>query len=119
MRKKKPKLPNPTEKSVELSILQFLATIKGMKAWKNQTTGVFDPVRKVYRPLVGKYTGRGSSDILCCYQGRFIAIEVKRPTGSVLSLDQKKFLEEIILSGGIAFVAKSIDDVKEQLKIHF
>jgi hypothetical protein len=109
----------PNEKLVENAILKYLSTIPGMKAWKNQTTGIFDPIRKVYRPLKGRFSGRGSSDILACFQGRFIAIEVKRPKGGIVSLDQQRFIDEIKSSGGIAFVATSIDTVKETLKAEF
>lgn len=107
-----------TEKQVEKAILDFLSTIQGCKAWKNHTTGIFDPQKKIYRSLKGRYSGKGSADILCCIGGWFVAIEVKRPEGSVTSLDQYKFLDEIRNAGGIAFVAKSVDDVKRMLLQH-
>lgn len=117
MSKKKtaPAKPKVTEKQIENAILAFLATIQGCKAWKNLTTGIFDPHRKVYRTLRGKYSGKGSADILACIGGHFVAIEVKKPSGSVVSLHQYKFLEEIRNAGGVAFIAKSVDDVKRTL----
>lgn len=114
MKKKTPGL-KLTEKQIEKAILDFLSTIKGCKAWKNQTTGVFDPSKKTFRTLKGRYSGKGSADILACIGGHFVAIEVKKPTGSVVSLHQYKFLEEIRHAGGIAFIAKSVDDVKRTL----
>lgn len=114
-KKKAPTKPKVTEKQIETAILQFLSTIRGCKAWKNQTTGIFDPHRKVYRTLKGKYTGKGSADILACIGGHFVAIEVKKPTGSVVSIHQYKFLEEIRNAGGVAFIARSVDDVKRTL----
>ena len=110
----KPK-PKVTEKQIENAILSFLASIQGCKAWKNQTTGIFDPTKKVYRSLKGRYSGKGSADILACLGGWFIAIEVKKPTGSVVSIHQYKFLEEIRNAGGVAFIARSVDDVKRTL----
>jgi len=107
--------PKVTEKQIETAILQFLSTIRGCKAWKNQTTGIFDPKTKVYRSLKGRYSGKGSADILACIGGHFVAIEVKKPSGSVVSLHQYKFLEEIRNAGGIAFIARSVDDVKRTL----
>ena len=53
----------------------------------------------------------GNPDIICCYQGRFIAIEVKNKGNEATKLQQHK-LEQIMLAGGIAMVAYSVADVK-------
>jgi len=53
---------------------------------------------------------KGISDILGCWQGRMLAIEIKRPGGRV-SPDQQKFIERVNAEGGFAFVAYSVDDV--------
>lgn len=53
---------------------------------------------------------RGVADILGCWEGRMLAIEVKRPGGKVTD-DQEKFLKKVAENGGIAFVARSVDDV--------
>ncbi len=52
----------------------------------------------------------GIADILGCYQGRMIAIELKSPTGKATP-DQERFLQNVRDNGGIAFVARSIDEV--------
>jgi len=114
-KKKAPTKPKVTEKQIETAILNFLTSIKGCKAWKNQTTGIFDPHKKVYRSLKGRYSGKGSADILACLGGWFIAIELKNPARSVVSIHQYKFLEEIRNAGGVAFIARSVDDVKRTL----
>jgi hypothetical protein len=58
----------------------------------------------------------GVSDILGLLpNGRFLAIEVKSATGRA-SEYQKKFIENVIKNNGVAFIAKSIDEVEEQLK---
>jgi hypothetical protein len=59
---------------------------------------------------------KGIADILGCYQGRMLAIEVKRPGGRV-SLEQKRFIKRVNAEGGIGFVAYSVDDVVERLKL--
>jgi len=59
---------------------------------------------------------RGISDILGCYQGKLLAIEVKKPGGRV-SPDQTRFIERVNAEGGIAFVAWSVDDVVERLEL--
>ena len=58
-----------------------------------------------------KTPGRvGTPDIICCYRGSFIGIEVKSATGKQ-SPAQKQVGKEIEASGGQYIVARSIDDV--------
>ena len=57
---------------------------------------------------------KGISDVLGCYQGRFLAIEIKKHGGRV-SPDQQKFIDRVNDEGGIAFVAWSVDDVVKRL----
>lgn len=59
---------------------------------------------------------KGVSDIIGCLpNGRFLAIEVKAPMGSV-SDEQMEFIFDVRKNGGIAFVARSVEDVVKQLK---
>ena len=102
-----------TEKEIENAILDYLAFLPGVY-WKNNTVGVYDPVKKVHRKP-GKHHRNGVSDILgITNDGCFVAIEVKTKKGR-LSDNQKKFIEDINNNGGIAFVARSIEDVKSRL----
>lgn len=59
---------------------------------------------------------KGVSDILGCYRGRMLAIEVKAP-GYHPSKDQMIFIDNVIAAGGIAFIAYSVEDVIENLGI--
>lgn len=52
----------------------------------------------------------GVPDIVGCYQGRMLAIEVKTDRGRV-SEHQQRFIDNINAAGGLAFVARSVDDV--------
>jgi penicillin-binding protein-related factor A (putative recombinase) len=104
-----------SEKDIEKSILRFLEFVPGGFFWKNNTTGVYDPVRKVFRKSKNKYAINGVSDILGVYQGRFVAIEVKRPQNKERPLEQKIFIDQINRNGGIAFFATSIEEVKAGL----
>lgn len=62
---------------------------------------------------------RGIPDILCCYRGIFVALEVKR--GDVpLSASQPTELQKVELAaikraGGISAVVRSVDDAAEIL----
>lgn len=57
----------------------------------------------------------GMSDIIGqATDGRFLAVECKRPSGK-LSDDQRAFLARVEAAGGIAVCARSVDDVIEAL----
>jgi len=76
---------------------------------------------KSYLKSVGayyvKYHGNqfsqvGVPDILACYKGYFIGIEVKNETGKTSPL-QDVNIELIKEAGGISFVARSVEDVRK------
>lgn len=102
-----------SEKNIENDILIFLSKI-GIMAWKNQSIGVWDAKKKVFRKSNNKFHIKGTADILGIFQGRFLAIEVKTKKG-VLSPDQKLFLNRINEEGGIAFVGTSVEQVAREL----
>lgn len=58
----------------------------------------------------------GIPDILACIDGKFVAIEVKRTKGGVISPLQKAQIEKIKENGGIAGVASSMEEFLEILK---
>lgn len=62
------------------------------------------------------FTKVGIPDILACVNGKFVAIEVKKTGGGVVSEAQKVHIENIIKAGGIAFVADNVEIVKDKLK---
>lgn len=65
----------------------------------------------------GGYQASGIPDILCCYRGYFLAIEVKSPTGKGHASDiQKLKIKAIRDAGGVAFITDNIEDVERVLK---
>jgi penicillin-binding protein-related factor A (putative recombinase) len=102
------------EKEIEKQILDWLETHSHCMAWKNDTVGIFDPVKKIYRKPPKKGKRKGVSDILGIWNGKPLAIEVKSKTGR-LRPDQKEFLAEFEQKGGIAFMARSLDDAIRHL----
>lgn len=101
------------EKKIENEILSFLKMI-GVYCWKNNSVGVFDPVKKVYRKPNNIHHINGVADILGVMGGRFLAIEVKSPKG-VISPEQRIFIARVNEEGGIAFVARSVKQAADQL----
>jgi hypothetical protein len=90
-----------------------LLALHGVRAWRNNTTGVFDPERKRFRTFSGR---KGVSDILGIIPpaGRLVAVECKSGKGK-LSSEQRAFLDDIAAAGGVAVCARSLDDLQAAL----
>jgi hypothetical protein len=98
------------EKAIETQILHFLA-YKGIMAWKIENQGTFDAKKGIYRRKIGPGRTLGVSDIVGLLpNGRLFAIEVKSATGRI-SEHQEQFLNRIKQNEGLAFIARSIEDV--------
>tara|TARA_R110002020_G_scaffold94189_1_gene226872 strand:+ start:150 stop:527 length:378 start_codon:yes stop_codon:yes gene_type:complete len=103
------------EKEIENLILEYLSYMPGY-FWKNQSVGVYDSVRKQFRKSHNKFHVNGVSDILGCLPGgRLVGIEVKTKKGRATA-NQKAFMEKIGNCGALPFIARSVEDVKEQLE---
>ena len=105
----------PSEKAIETQILTYLSYRPDCFAWKNNTTGIYDSSKGVYRNNRNKFAITGVADILGVHMGRILCIEVKKPGGK-LSQAQENFLKRIKECGGIAGMATCVNDVKEILK---
>ena len=100
------------EKTIENNILIYLRG-RQIFSWKVKTVGTFDTKLGRFRKPSPLYL-KGVSDILGLYNGKMIAIEVKSKKGR-LSEDQKLFLHNVNVNGGVGFVARSVEDVEERL----
>lgn len=110
MTKLRMKRPEPLEKDIQSSILDYLQA-RNIFCWKEHSGGIMVDGGTRYMPIGLK----GKADIIGLLRGgRFLAIEVKRPSGKV-SEDQQFFLNMIKDMGGLAFVARNIDDVIKQI----
>jgi hypothetical protein len=114
-----------TEKEIESQILTWLNLQQGIFAFKVNTVGVFDPIKKIYRTNKNPFLINGTSDILACIYGSFVAIEVKTPSGLKSFLNPKKereinqvaFLKKVKEKGkGYALAVSSLDMVIEFVK---
>ena len=95
---RRPWKPPTAEALLTKSIRQLLNSV-GIFAWKEWGGPMSTP---------------GVPDIIGCFKGRLIGIEIKSEKG-VVSEYQKEFIENINRAGGLAFVARSVDDVIEGL----
>lgn len=102
------------ETQIQNTILEYLKW-KKIYCWRNNNTPIYDPVGKRFRRMP-KGSIKGVSDILgILLDGRFFAIEVK-VKGKYPSKEQKEFMKSINKNGGVAFVARSLEDVRNYLK---
>ena len=81
---------------------QIIKHLRGMGAW-------------VFNVHGSSYQQVGVPDLLVGYQGRFYAMEVKRP-GGILSAVQVKVIEEIRSSGSVAGRVESIEEAVRLLE---
>ena len=111
---KKAKKLSISEKTIETSIIGYLRH-SGVLCFKVENGGVFDQKRGAFRFNRGtRYLG--IPDILGIFKGQPLAIEVKSAKGR-LSEHQASFLQDWANHGGIALVARSVEDVIEALKL--
>jgi hypothetical protein len=62
-------------------------------------------------------TGKGTADLLVCYRGRFVAIEVKRPDGSYGETRQQAVRRrQVVKAEGVSVVVTCIGDVATALR---
>lgn len=102
----------PLEKVIQNEICEWLKK-NDYFFWRSNNIPVFgrnNAGRKQFRSLP-KYTPRGLPDIILIVQGKFIALEVKRPGGK-LRPEQAEFGHKCALNGAIYQMVDSLDGVK-------
>lgn len=60
------------------------------------------------------YQATGDSDLICCYEGRFVAFELKVDNNKPSAIQLER-IEAIKRAGGIAKPIYSINEIKETL----
>jgi hypothetical protein len=110
----------PRESAVLASILQALAFYPKVAWWERVNNGAYTVGEGSERRYI-RFGFTGCSDIIGQMKprregdaGAFLAIEVKRPSGATTEA-QDAFLEMVRTHGGVAFVARSVDDLREYL----
>jgi hypothetical protein len=124
-----------TESTIQRAILERIGARRDVRLWRNNT-GTAVPMHVVSTALALLTTGRvaqavnllrsatpirfglvGSADLLGIIKpsGKFLAVEVKSATGRV-SEQQQRFLDMVRDFGGVAVVARSVDDVERAIE---
>ena len=84
------------EKDIINQIKEFLKTLEGCFFWKEHG---------------GQFGQAGIPDLIICYRGRFVALEVKTATGKLTTL-QGITLRRIQNAGGTAAVVRSVEEAR-------
>ena len=112
---RKPRVTKPRTEPSEAEILKAIMALlkrhpKVAKVWR-QNSGTFQLQYGNKTRYVRSNSARGMSDIMGILKtGRTLAIEVKARKG-IVHEHQQQFLDDINAGGGLAFVARSVDDV--------
>jgi len=88
------------EKDITNAIMRYLKTVPCCFCWKQHG---------------GQYGTAGLPDIILCFNGRFVAFEVKTPSGKLTKL-QETTITKIIAAKGEAFKVTSVEEVREIIK---
>ena len=101
-----------TEAEVVGSCLNGLE-LMGIEAWRNNTGALKDRAGKRYI----RFGKPGSSDILGILKdGRFLAVECKRPVGGRITELQQNFINMINENGGVGLIVHIFDELYDGLK---
>jgi len=109
-----PKAQKVRESIVLRACLHYL-TVLGIEAWRNNTGLAMLP-GKGGKPQPVRFGKRGQADILGFFPaghalaGRFLAIECKSSAGKLWP-DQEAFLLRVRRAGGVAILARSLDEL--------
>lgn len=97
-----------SEGEIQDAVRLALAEVPGLVLWRNNV-GMAEhwTPRGVQRTRYG--LAPGSADLIGCLNGRFVALEIKTPTGR-LTPEQKTWLALVERHGGLTAVVRSADD---------
>ena len=105
-----------SESEIQAAILEYLKHCTDVAFAHRQNTGQTKYVDRHGEERWVRYGWVGCSDIIgFMTDGRFLAIECKSARGGA-SDDQIKFLQTVSAAGGVAILARSVDDVIDGIR---
>jgi penicillin-binding protein-related factor A (putative recombinase) len=102
-----------TESQIQSAIHRAIGSRPDCRLFRNHTGKVQDRSGRWH--TFGLATG--SADLIGWCRGRFLSIEVKSETGRIRP-EQQAWMEAVNAHGGIAFVARSVNEANELLEKH-
>lgn len=89
----------PLESAIKDKIMAYLKTLRP-RGWFFKTFG-------------SAFQAKGLPDIIGVYDGRFVALEVKRPRVGRVTALQQATINHINAAGGVACIVTSVDEARE------
>lgn len=103
-----------TEGQLQDAIRLALGRVSGLVLWRNNVgRAMVDYGSGEPRPLVYGLCP-GSADLIGCYQGRFVAVEVKTPSGKQTP-EQRLFQACVERNGGVYLLPRSVQQAVEMV----
>lgn len=99
-----------SEKEIQESICYYLS-LKHYFFWRQNTNPIYNPASGGYRKMP-PFSKTGVPDIILVRNGKFVGLEVKRPTGKQ-SPNQKEFEEGCKKAGGEYYIVTSLEDLEK------
>jgi hypothetical protein len=108
-----------SEAAIQQDIRLALGQCPGIKTFRNNVGAIKDRNNRLVRyglvtgsaDLIGWQTVVITEAMVGQRFARFLSVEVKTPTGR-LSPEQETWRQAVLKAGGIAVVARSVDDIK-------
>ncbi len=102
-----------TESAIQDRIRLALGNVPGLCLWRNNC-GTAEV--RGYRVKFG-VGNPGGADLIGVWNGRFVAVEIKTPTGRQ-SPDQRKFQDLVESKGGEYVILRSVEDALAWVSSH-
>jgi hypothetical protein len=93
-------------------VIEHIQNCGGM-AWRNNS-GKVVALKGKFRMFI-QLSPKGSGDVFAIWNGKFYSIEIKRGRDKP-NPDQVKWIEDVRARNCFAFVARTLDDVKEYIQ---
>jgi hypothetical protein len=101
-----------SESEIQAAIVRYLAVDRRVAWVERFNTGAMEATDARGKRRFIRFAFKGCADLLGqLASGHFLAIECKTRTGR-LTPEQRAFLDRVTSAGGLAVVARSVDDVK-------
>jgi Holliday junction resolvase-like predicted endonuclease len=94
--------------SLTKAIINYI-TLKGGYAVRINTQGQYDEKRGIWRK---SHTRLGTSDVIACYRGQFVSVEVKVGKDRQ-SPEQVKTEQDVKRAGGLYWMVRTLDEFIE------
>jgi len=106
------------DKISEADVLRFVENLlrtKGYIFWRENTIGVYDARKGIYRTNPHRRKGVADVTVIVPPNGTYVGIECKSSSGD-MSQDQKYFRDDVMKTGAAYYLIRSQDEALKMLE---